>query len=146
MKYFGKMFATALVLSWTTVLSAQDVNIGGSDIVLFLVACLPSFAFMAFITAFIIVGTWKMFEKAGKPGWTSIIPIYNVIVLMEIAKKPIWWIVFFFFPPTAVVMVIILGIAMAKVFGRGIIFAMGAVLLPFIFYPILGFDKSKYHG
>jgi len=46
----------------------------------------------------VIVGMWKMFEKAGKPGWASLIPIYNFIVLLEIVGKPLWWIVLMFIP------------------------------------------------
>jgi len=51
----------------------------------------------------IVVGTWKMFVKAGKPGWAAIVPIYHTIVLLEIVGKPIWWIVFFFIPIVSLV-------------------------------------------
>src|SRR3989344_2302902 len=47
---------------------------------------------------FVIAGVWKMFVKAGKPGWASLIPIYNMVMILEITKKPIWWIFFYFIP------------------------------------------------
>src|SRR3954471_9672745 len=65
----------------------------------------------------VIVGMWKVFEKAGKPGWASIIPIYNLIVLLEIIGKPLWWIVLFFLPCVNLVAFILVGIEMAKAFG-----------------------------
>ena len=46
----------------------------------------------------IIASLWKIFTKAGKPGWAAIVPIYNIIVLLEIVNKPLWWIVLFFIP------------------------------------------------
>lgn len=45
-----------------------------------------------------IAGDWKMFEKAGKPGWAFLVPIYNVIVMLEIINKPIKWLLFLIIP------------------------------------------------
>lgn len=42
------------------------------------------------ISVIVIIGQWKVYEKAGKPGWAAIVPIYNTIVLLEIVGKPIW--------------------------------------------------------
>jgi hypothetical protein len=94
----------------------------------------------------IIAGVWKVFVKAGKPGWAAIIPIYNVIVLLEIAGKPLWWIILFFIPLVNVIMAIIVGIAVAKNFGKSDAFGVGLGLLGFIFYPILGFGDAQYQG
>ena len=44
------------------------------------------------ILILMIVSLWKVFTKAGQPGWACIVPIYNVIVLLKIAGKPLWWI------------------------------------------------------
>jgi len=44
-----------------------------------------------FIIAFYLYVYWRIFEKAGKPGWASLIPIYNTIILLEIVGKPWWW-------------------------------------------------------
>ena len=86
----------------------------------------------------IIAGLWKVFVKAGKPGWAAIVPIYNIIVLLEIADKPLWWIILFFIPFVNVIMAILVGIAVAKNFGKSDAFGVGLGLLGFIFYPILG--------
>lgn len=94
----------------------------------------------------IIAGFWKVFVKAGKPGWAAIIPIYNAIVLLQIAGKPIWWIILFFIPIVNIVMAVLVGIAVAKQFGKGEGFGIGLGLLGFIFYPILGFGDAQYQG
>jgi hypothetical protein len=87
---------------------------------------------------------WKVFEKAGKPGWAAIVPIYNVIVLLEIVGKPLWWIVLFLVPCANIVAFILIGIELAKVFGKGTGFGLGLALLPFLFYPVLGFGDARY--
>ena len=94
----------------------------------------------------IIAGFWKVFTKAGKPGWAAIVPIYNVIVLLQIANKPLWWILLFFIPIVNIVMAIIVSIAIAKNFGKSEVFGIGLALLGFIFYPILGFGDAQYQG
>lgn len=92
----------------------------------------------------VIVGMWKVFEKAGKPGWGSIIPIYNVILLLEIAGKPIWWIFLLLIPFVNIVIAIMVCIDLAKNFGKDAGFGVGLALLGFIFFPILGFGSAKY--
>jgi uncharacterized membrane protein YoaK (UPF0700 family) len=84
--------------------------------------------------------------KAGKPGWAAIIPIYNVIVLLQIAGKPLWWIILLFIPIVNLIMAILIGIAVAKKFGKSGGFGVGLALLGFIFYPILGFGDAQYQG
>jgi hypothetical protein len=94
----------------------------------------------------VIAGLWKVFTKAGKPGWAAIIPIYNLIVLLQIAGKPLWWIVLFCIPIVNFVVAIMVMINVAKAFGKGTGFAIGMVLLGPIFIPILGFSDAKYIG
>jgi hypothetical protein len=94
----------------------------------------------------VIVAMWKVFEKAGKPGWASLIPIYNLIVLLEIVGKPLWWIVFFFVPCLNFVGWILVSLEVAKVFGKDVGFGIGVAFLPFIFYPMLGFGDARYMG
>ncbi|MBV8547119.1 MAG: signal peptidase I [Acidobacteria bacterium] len=96
------------------------------------------------IVLLVVIGMWKVFVKAGKPGWAAIIPIYNMIVLLEIAGKPLWWIILLLIPFVNFIVAIILLIAVARNFGKGIGFALGLLLLPFIFYPILGFGDARY--
>ena len=92
----------------------------------------------------IVIGLWKVFVKAGKPGWASIVPIYNVIVLLEIAGKPLWWFILMLIPFVNFIVAIIVLIAVARNFGKGVGFALGMVFLPFIFIPMLGFGDAKY--
>ncbi|MES2622805.1 MAG: DUF5684 domain-containing protein [Patescibacteria group bacterium] len=91
-----------------------------------------------------IIAFWKIFTKAGKPGWASIIPVYNMVVMLEIAKKPIWWVILMFIPVVNVVVGIVLTIELAKAFGKEVGFTIGLVILPIIFFPIMAFDDSKY--
>ncbi len=93
-----------------------------------------------------IAGMWKIFIKAGKPGWACLIPIYNLIVLLEIAGKPVWWFILFLIPLVNLVVAILVVIALAERFGKGVGFAIGLLLLPFIFYPLLGFGDARYQG
>lgn len=93
---------------------------------------------------------WRVFGKAGRPGWASIVPIYNQIVLLEICDKPGWWIALCLIPCFgsffAIFMHIVIGIEVAKKFGQGGGFAVGLILLPIVFFPILGFGSYEYEG
>jgi len=92
----------------------------------------------------VFAGVWKTFTKAGKPGWGAIIPIYNIILLLEIAGRPIWWIILFFIPLVNIIVAILVPIDIAKNFGKGIGFGLGLAFLGFIFFPILGFGSAQY--
>ena len=94
----------------------------------------------------VIAGMWKMFEKAGKPGWAAIVPVYNIIVLLEIVGRPLWWIVLFLIPCVSIVAWIIIAIDVAKAFGKDAAFGIGIALLGFIFIPMLGFGDARYAG
>ena len=96
------------------------------------------------LLAVVIVGLWKLFEKAGKPGWAAIIPIYNTCMLISIAGKPIWWIVLMFIPFVNLVVAILVMIELAKNFGRGTGTAIGLIFLPMLFLLILGFGSAAY--
>lgn len=91
-----------------------------------------------------IVGAWKVFSKAGRPGWAILIPFYNVIVMLQVAKRPLWWFFLYLIPFVNIVIAIIVALDIAKNFGRGAGFGLGLVFLPVIFYPILGFGSSQY--
>lgn len=103
------------------------------------------FGFVVFLV--LVFALWRIFEKAGKPGWAAIVPIYNVIVLLEIVGKPWWWIILMIFVPLGS---IIWGIwtinLLAKSFGKNEWFTVGLIFLSIIFYPILGFGIATYKG
>jgi hypothetical protein len=92
------------------------------------------------------VGKWKIYEKAGKPGWAALIPIYSTIVTLEIIGKPIWWIFLIIFPCTSLIFFIWSTNLLSKSYGQSEGFTIGLLLLPFIFYPILGFGNYQYIG
>ena len=96
---------------------------------------MPMVIFSIIVGLFMIICQWKIFEKAGKPGWAAIVPIYNVIVLLQVAGKPEWWIILFLVPVANVIIAIITVIALAEKFGQETGFAIGMLLLPIIFYP-----------
>jgi len=94
----------------------------------------------------VIIGQWKVYTKAGKPGWACIVPIYNVIVLLEIVGKPIWWIFLFLIPCVNIIFGIWTINLVSKSFGQGEGFTVGLIFLGFIFWPILGFGNYQYLG
>lgn len=100
--------------------------------------------FILAIALVMIVSLWKIFTKAGKPGWAAIIPIYNYIVLLEVAKKPVWWIILFIIPLVSMVIGVIVIHNLSKVFGQGAGFTLGLIFLPFVFFPLLAFGNYTY--
>jgi hypothetical protein len=101
---------------------------------------------MLAVAVIMIASVWKVFTKAGQPGWASIVPIYNVIVMLQIAGKPVWWIILLMIPFVNFVIGILVIIALAKSFGKGAGFGLGLMLLGFVFFPILGFGSARYLG
>ena len=93
----------------------------------------------------VIIGGWKMFEKAGQPGWAILIPFYNHYITLKIVGRPGWWTLLYLIPLVNLVIVIIVAMDLAKAFGQSAVF--GVVLL-FLFcgigYLILGFGDYRY--
>ena len=96
------------------------------------------------VVLLIIISLWKIFVKAGKPGWAAIVPIYNLIVMLEIAGKPLWWFILLLIPFVNIIVLIMVLISFARNFGKGVGFAIGMLILPFIFYPMLAFGDARY--
>lgn len=103
------------------------------------------FGFVVFIV--LLAAIWRIFEKAGKPGWAALIPIYNIIILLEIIGKPWWWLLLMIFVPIGNIIWGIWAInLLSKSFGKNEGFTVGLIFLSIIFYPILGFGTSEYQG
>lgn len=98
------------------------------------------------IIALMIVSMWKIFTKAGKPGWACLIPIYNILVLLDIIGKPWWWLLLMLIPLVNLVFAIWAMNLLSKSFGHSEGFTIGLLLLGFVFIPILGLGESKYIG
>ena len=99
------------------------------------------------IFVLIIAGLWKVFTKAGQPGWAAIVPIYNVYVLVcLVAKMEILWFILCIIPVVAFFAAIKPSQIIAEKFGKTGAFWVGLWLLGPIFYPILGFGSAKFQG
>ncbi|MCK5463903.1 MAG: signal peptidase I [Bacteroidales bacterium] len=102
---------------------------------------------MQILLLFLIItaeSQWKIYKKAGKEGWASIVPIYNIIVLLEIVKKPTWWLILLIIPFVNIVITIWMTNLLSEKFGKDEGFTIGLIFLPFIFYPLLGMSKAEY--
>ena len=101
--------------------------------------------FLAF-AGVMILAYWKIFVKAGKPGWASLVPIYNAVVFLDIAGKPTWWILLMFIPFVNFVVMLIALNSFVQKFGKGLGFLLGLIFLSPIFLLILAFDDSTYQA
>ncbi len=117
--------------------------------ILFIVSGLSFLVGLGIVAAIIVVimmyvACWKVFEKAGRKGWAALVPFYNAYVLFEIAGYNGWLSLLMLIPVVNIVFMILVDIKLAHKFGKGNGFAVGLILLPFVFYMILALDKSKY--
>lgn len=97
------------------------------------------------VSLIVLVSYWILFEKAGKPGWAVLIPIYSTLVLLEIIRKPWWWLLLLLIPVLNVIWAIWAVNLFVKSFGKNEGFTIGCLLLPYVFFPILAFSKdTKY--
>jgi hypothetical protein len=87
---------------------------------------------------------WKIFTKAGQKGWAILVPIYNIIVFLNIIKKPVWWIILLIIPIVNIVFAIMMLNQLSKRFGKDSGFTLGLLFLPIIFLPLLGLSKAEY--
>lgn len=119
------------------VLAQQSSNTAGE--LIFLVLYLA-------LVILVIAGFWKVFSKAGEPGWAAIIPLFNMYIILKIAGRPWWWLILYFIPIVSLVIWVVVSVDIAKAFGKGTGFGIGLALLPFIFFPVLGFSDAQYQG
>lgn len=99
------------------------------------------------IGVLMIAAMWKVFAKAGRPGWAAIIPFYNIYVLLKVAGRPGWWLVLFIIPVVNLVVSIIVSLDVAKSFGKSGAFGFfGLWLFGIVGYPVLGFGDARYQG
>lgn len=91
-----------------------------------------------------VIAQWKIFTKAGKEGWKSLIPIYNTYTLLQILNMEPLLCLLMLLPVSSFMLSIVMDVKLAKSFGKGTGFAIGLILLGPIFYMILGFGDAKY--
>lgn len=103
------------------------------------------------IAVYAVIVMWKIFTKAGQPGWAILVPFYNLYVYTQVVQRPNWWMALYFasivpiLGPIAVLVVSIMdNVRMAKVFGKSTGFGVGLIFLGIIFQSILAFGDAKY--
>ena len=100
---------------------------------------------MSFIGLNILVvriSRFILFGKAGQAGWKALIPFFNLFIFTKIVNKPVWWIVIYLIFPIGF---ILSSLDLSKLFGKKIVFFIGLLLLPIVFYPLLAFSKSQFN-
>lgn len=106
---------------------------------------LAMYAVYMVVMVVMVASCWKIFTKAGKPGWASIVPIYNLIVILEIVGRPVWWIVLMLIPFVNFIVGIVIALDLARKFGKSTAFGIGLALLGPIFLPMLAFGSATYN-
>jgi hypothetical protein len=96
------------------------------------------------VVFFYVTAGWKVFVKAGEPGWGIFVPIYNLYLICKIAGRPEWWLILFFIPLINIVFGLIIAMDIAKAFSKSSGFGIGLWLFGFIFVPILGYGSAQY--
>jgi hypothetical protein len=140
-------FAQGYDYTYTDPLTSTDA--GGTSVTFMLVLIVIGLI----LTVITIAGLWKVFVKAGKPGWAAIVPIYNFYIFLQIVGRPTWWLLLLllsFIPFVGSVAVLVVGIIvshdLSKSFGKSTGMTVLQVILPFVAYPMLGFGDAKYQG
>jgi len=136
------LLSTMLLLTvFTTSAFANDYgSMGDAFSSIFLVFGIFMFA----LAILMIISWWKIFEKAGEPGWQAIIPIYNAFIILKIAGKPAWWFLLYLIPFVNIIIGFMVILELAIKFNKDFPYALGIIFLPFIFLPMLAFGKAEY--
>lgn len=111
-----------------------------------LVTLLVMWVLIIAISVASLVGMWKMFVKAGKEGWKSIIPVYNMIVMLQITGMPEWYVILYFLPFVNIYVTVKVAIELSKVFGKTTAFGLVLLFFPPVGYMILGLGSALYVG
>ena len=151
---FTSVFAVSAIDDYTSSIDLSDDELmsAGTGALLgaMATAMLGSLIFAAIVAIYMIVVMWKIFEKAGKPGWAALIPIYNTVVLFQICGLNPWLLLLALVPVVGYIAIAIIAIIsifrLAKSFGKSVGFGFGMLFLSIIFYSILAFDSSTYLG
>ena len=154
-------------------MSASELMAMEAELVAILLPILAGVAVVSLVLGLLmIIALWKIFKKSGNAGWKVLIPVYNEYMIFKISwKKKYFWVMLLiafisglvsgfapYLPEYAPVLMIVQGVLglvalvialklefkLAKAFGKGTGFGIGLILLPWIFYPILGFGKAKF--
>ena len=121
---------------------------GGSVSIIFVAAAVsgsaPFFVVLIALLVFFIAAQWRVFTKAGQPGWAVLIPVYNIYVQCKIAGRPGWWVLLYIIPFVNIIIALLVSIGLARAFSKSDGFGVGLWLASFIFVPILAFGSAQY--
>ncbi len=122
-------------------------TINSSYIIIGSLASGVAMLFLQIIALFLIItyeAQWKIFKKAGRKGWESLVPIYNTIIFIKICQKPVWWFWLLLIPLVGIIFAIMIYHGLSKAFGKTEGFTVGLIFLPFVFFPMLGLSRLEY--
>ncbi len=123
----------------------QQIATGQPDMVAMMISSGVGLVFFV-LMIFMFVCMWRMFTKAGQPGWAVLIPVYNIYIMLKIAGRPVWWMIFFFVPLANFITCIVINLDIAKNFGKSTLFGIALIVVPFIALPMLAFGDATYVG
>lgn len=95
------------------------------------------------VTILMIAAMWRVFERAGEPGWAALVPIFNLYVMFKVGRMSPWWMLALIIPIVNIVVSFALSFGIAKRFGKGAGYGIGLTLLPFIFWPLLAWGDAQ---
>ena len=124
--------------------SGPPPEVGAGGIMALLMSCCCPLAIMLVFLVPMLMGMWKTFAKAGQPGWAAFVPIYNIIVMMNIIGQPASRVIFHLIPFVQIYFAIVDTLALVRCFGKDVGFLLGLMFLPVVFWPILGFGSAQY--
>lgn len=116
---------------------------------LFLGLGVPELLILNFVLGFLVIGTicyWRIFVRAGQPGWAALVPIYKTIVILRIIDRPWYWLLLMAIPYLGLIWMIWTINLLVKMFGKNEGFTLGVFLLPIIFLPLLAFGNNTFQG
>ncbi len=100
--------------------------------------------FAIVLAVIMIAAMWKIFLKAGRPGWAAIVPIYNTLQLIWTSGKPWWWFLLMCIPIVNIVAIIVIYYNLCKAFGKGVGYTLLLIFLPIIGFPMLAWGSATY--
>jgi hypothetical protein len=115
-----------------------------SGIMAFLMSCCCPLVVILVMIVPTILGMWKVFEKAGEPGWAAIVPVYNYMVLAKIGGRDQIHGLLVLLPIVGIIFAILILMDVMKCFGKDVAYAIGVLFLPFVFWPMLGYSDAQY--
>tara|TARA_B100001758_G_C18255534_1_gene528122 strand:- start:650 stop:934 length:285 start_codon:yes stop_codon:yes gene_type:complete len=88
----------------------------------------------------VLISWYRIFSKSGQAGWKALVPFFNIFIYTKIVNKPTWWTIIYLIIPIGY---ILSAFEVSKLFGKNLVFSIGLIVLPMVFFPLLAFGKSE---